>query len=175
MIQNDGGKGEILIDYPAKLGIWETLSKGTFDATWIFMNWEGIEAEKLDTQLRYFAMHDFDIPYSYSPLIAASESEINERESDFRSFIAATRKGFNYCQENPEEAVSLLQPFVPEKDQKINLNKALKLSITAFGKKADWGLMNEKNVEKFLNWIYDQKLESKQLKVSELITNQLLK
>ena len=45
MIINDGGKGTIDIKYPEKLGIWETLISKKHDSTWIFLNWEGIEAK----------------------------------------------------------------------------------------------------------------------------------
>lgn len=44
MIKNDGGRGLIKISYPKKLGIWNTLLSGEADATWIFINWEGVEA-----------------------------------------------------------------------------------------------------------------------------------
>jgi ABC-type nitrate/sulfonate/bicarbonate transport system substrate-binding protein len=39
MIKNDGGKGELNIIYPEKLGIWNTLLSGNAHATWIFDNW----------------------------------------------------------------------------------------------------------------------------------------
>ena len=45
LIKNDGGKGEMKITYPEKLGIWNTLLEGNADATWIFDNWEGVEAQ----------------------------------------------------------------------------------------------------------------------------------
>jgi hypothetical protein len=44
MIKNDGGEGNLEIIYPEKLGIWNTLLSGQADATWIFDNWEGVEA-----------------------------------------------------------------------------------------------------------------------------------
>jgi ABC-type nitrate/sulfonate/bicarbonate transport system substrate-binding protein len=43
MIRNDGGTGTIKIETPDKLGIWDTILDGTFDATWIFLNWEGVQ------------------------------------------------------------------------------------------------------------------------------------
>ena len=43
LIKNDGGLGDVNISYPNRLGVWDTVSNKTFDSTWIFMNWEGIE------------------------------------------------------------------------------------------------------------------------------------
>ncbi len=45
MVKNDGGKGDMKLVYPEKLGIWNTLLNGIADATWVFMNWEGLEAK----------------------------------------------------------------------------------------------------------------------------------
>ena len=47
MIRYAGGKGEYLEPTPPMLGIWNTLISGDFDATWVFMGWEGVEAERM--------------------------------------------------------------------------------------------------------------------------------
>ena len=172
MIRNDGGEGSIKVDYPNKLGIWDTLLNKTFDSTWVFLNWEGVEAEGLGAKLNYFKMADYGIPYSYSPLLVASEAKIAERKEAYRAFVEASRKGFNFCQENPSEAVDLFKPFVPEKDVKIDLRKALDISNPAFGK--EWGSMSEKTISGFLNWIYQNNLESIPLEVSDIITDEIL-
>ena len=38
MVKNDGGQGNLQLEYPDKLGIWNTLLQGKADATWIFDN-----------------------------------------------------------------------------------------------------------------------------------------
>ncbi|HKL16152.1 MAG TPA: ABC transporter substrate-binding protein, partial [Balneolaceae bacterium] len=63
MIQNDGGKGVLECHYPDKLGIWNTLVDATYDATWIFTAWEGVEAEKRGIELTTFRLGDYGIPY----------------------------------------------------------------------------------------------------------------
>ena len=45
MIQADGGKGDFAEATPPMLGIWNTLLAGNADATWVFRQWEGCEAE----------------------------------------------------------------------------------------------------------------------------------
>ena len=76
MVKNDGGKGELKIVYPDKLGIWETLLSGKYEATWIFANWEGVHAKNKGARLRTFKMSDFGIPYGYSPVILGSRNKI---------------------------------------------------------------------------------------------------
>ncbi|MEM9051358.1 MAG: ABC transporter substrate-binding protein [Bacteroidota bacterium] len=169
MIKNDGGEGKIAIDYPKKLGIWDTLLAGSFDSTWIFLNWEGVEAESIGAELNYFKMEDYGVPYSYSPLLVASESRINLDLELYRDFMAATTRGHEFARENLAESVELFKSFIPRKDEKINLAKALQISTSAFGK--NWGKMDEKRVNTFLSWIYKNDLETSELKVSDIVTN----
>ena len=67
LIRSDGGRGDIEVVYPEKLGIWETLISGRYDSSWIFTNWEGVEAESRGAALNLFRMRDYGIPYSYFP------------------------------------------------------------------------------------------------------------
>ena len=54
------------------------------------MNWEGIQA----SNLRLFKLKDYNIPYSYSPLIVASSKLINDKKDDILSFLKATKKAY---------------------------------------------------------------------------------
>ena len=92
LIKNDGGKGNVKIYYPERLGVWNTVANNKYDSTWIFLNWEGIEKP----DLKYFKLSDFNIPYSYSPLITTSSKLINEKKSSIKMFLKATKKGFIY-------------------------------------------------------------------------------
>ncbi|MEM7514129.1 MAG: ABC transporter substrate-binding protein, partial [Bacteroidota bacterium] len=165
MIKNDGGQGELMLAYPEKLGIWDTVMSGAFDATWIFVNWEGVEAAGSDIPLAYFKMKDYQVPYSYSPLIAADERKLIEAEEDYKNFLSATKAGYLYAMAHPEEAASILRPLLPEKDQKIDHMKALEASAPAFGTEESWGKMETQVVGDFLQWIYVNKLESIKLEV----------
>ncbi|MEM1137672.1 MAG: ABC transporter substrate-binding protein [Bacteroidota bacterium] len=174
MIRNDGGNGDIEITYPEKLGIWETIINGKSDATWIFLNWEGIQAESLDMDLQLFKMRDFHIPYAYSPVIAADEYKIQSEHETYKAFLLATKKGFLYAKENLADSAHILAKYIPDRDQNIDLVKSLTYSTQYLGNNTNWGLMEEKSVAEFLTWIYKHNLETKQLIVSDLITNELL-
>ena len=174
MIRNNGGTGEIITKCPEKLGIWETVVKNSFDATWIFLNWEGIEATNKKIPLHYFKMRDYNIPYAYSPVIAASQTLAKTNAIAYRKFLEATKKGYLFCKKYPNESVAILKRYIPESDKHINLRMALNVSIDAFGTEETWGRMNLTQVKVFLNWLYEQKLESKHLTVEELMTNVLI-
>ena len=175
MIINDGGQGEFKIGYPEKLGIWDTVLDGEFDATWIFLNWEGVAAEAIETPVRYFKMEDYDIPYSYSPVLVANGDLLNDHKNDYSKFLEATAKGFLHCKEYPQESIALFKKYVPSKDAHIDLDKALELSLPSFATGDDWGIIDPNIIGRFVDWIKYKKLETKTFKVSDLYTNSLLK
>ena len=162
LIRNDGGQGNIDVVYPDKLDIWETLGK--YDATWIFENWEGVEQENLCC----FKLRDYRIPYSYSPVLAGGQKHLEALQGT-SEFLSATRRGYLYAQEHPEESVKLFRPFVPQKN--IDLHKALALSIEAFGDNQNWGRIKERTVLAFLEWLQKMELEQHPLAPETLFTN----
>ena len=174
MIRHDGGEGNLDVAYPAKLGIWNTLVNGEFDATWIFVNWEGVEAKGQGIDLKLFRMKDYGIPYSYSPVIAAGKSRITTQIELYRKFLSATKQGYLYCQANPQEAAEIIQPHVPASDAKIDLIKALEASIPALGNAETWGRMESSQIEAFLSWLRIHQLESSSLQVSNFIELNLM-
>jgi len=174
MIINDGGQGTIEITYPRKLGIWETIIKDQYDSTWVFMNWEGVQAKSKGFELTAFKMDDFGVPYSYSPVIAASEKRALLRGATYKKFLKASKKGFLYTLENKKEAAELLTEFVSKSDSDIDLEAAIQASADAFGDQSTWGKMNQENVKKYLDWIYEKGLETKPVATEELVSNAFL-
>jgi ABC-type nitrate/sulfonate/bicarbonate transport system substrate-binding protein len=174
MIKNDGGKGIIECVYPDKLGVWETIEKDQVQSTWIFTNWEGVQAAQQNTELILFQLKDYGIPYSYSPVVSCSEHTVSNKKVALKSFLNATKKGFFYAKEHPEKAAKILKALVPEKDKNMDLQKSIVLTCSVLGDKEHWGQMNSDGIHNFLTWLQDQKLENHNLKATSLFTNTLL-
>jgi hypothetical protein len=51
-------------------------SQGEADATWVFMGWEGVEAQVKGVDLNIFKLEDFKVPYGHSPLLVAHPDTI---------------------------------------------------------------------------------------------------
>jgi ABC-type nitrate/sulfonate/bicarbonate transport system substrate-binding protein len=176
MIKNDGGKGDLNITYPEKLGIWNTLLSGKADATWIFDNWEGIEASGKNIDLNKFTLAKLDIPYGYSPIILTKKENIKKQKGLYSKFIKATQKGFLYVKNNLTESTEILSHYVTEYDLKnIDLEKAISFSIPHFGNESNCGIMKQERVSNFLKWIVDRDLEDKVILNQTLFTNELFK
>lgn len=175
MIINDGGKGDIEVIYPEKLGIWKTVLNNSFDATWIFMNWEGIQINDVKEQFNFFYLSDFKIPYSYSPVLVANEQLITAKNDAYTRFLKATKKGYLFAANNQKASADILAKFIPEKDQSINLLSALEVTAKSFGDENSWGTLDNKVIETFLNWIYNKGLETQKIMAKDIYTNSLLR
>lgn len=174
IIKNDGGQGDLKIIYPEKLGIWNTLLDGKADATWIFDNWEGIEANTKRIELNKFALAEFNIPYGYSPIVLTKKENITKNKKLYSSFIMTTKKGFLYTKNNLTESVKILKRYVTEYDlENIDLEKSILFSIPYFGDESNCGVMEQKRVSIFINWIVDRGLEHKVILNQSLFTNEL--
>jgi len=175
MVINDGGTGNIKLIYPEKLGIWSTILEGKGDATWIFDNWEGIDAESRGVLLHKFKMSDFGIPYGYSPVVLTKKQNLSAKKSDYLNFAEASKAGFLYAKEKPVEATEILKKYLSENDLKnIDLKKSLALTSAHFGDRSNCGSMKHERVISFLNWLVENKLEDENILRQTLYTNELI-
>ncbi len=155
LIKNDGGKGNIKIYYPERLGVWNTVANNKYDSTWVFLNWEGIEKPSL----KYFKLSDFNIPYSYSPLIVTSSKMIREKKDYIGMFLKATKKGFMYSVNNVQESSEILYKHLSVNEKKINLKNALNFSRKYFGTEESFGKIDERVFSEFFQWLILNKIE----------------
>jgi ABC-type nitrate/sulfonate/bicarbonate transport system substrate-binding protein len=176
MVKNDGGTGALQITYPAKLGIWNTLLEGTADATWIFDNWEGIEASTKQIALNKFSMGQFGIPYCYSPVIIARNSNLIANKEAYTLFIKATKKGYLYAANNSEITAKILKEQLTEDDIKnIDIEASIAMTAPHFGTDNSCGFMRSERITTFLNWLVAHNLENEKIIGQNLFTNELLK
>lgn len=175
MIKNDGGSGNINIVYPDKLGIWNTLLTKQADATWIFNNWEGVEADTKGITLNKFSLKDHNIPYCYSPVILAKKHKIDSNKAAYTNFIQATKKGYLYAKEHKAAAIGILEKqLTPYDKEHIHLAKALDATTPYIGDNTTCGLMQPERVNLFLEWLVTHELENARILVQTLFTNELL-
>ena len=176
LVIKGGGKGEIQLIYPEKLGIWNTLLNGEADSTWIFNNWEGVEAESKKIQLNKFRMKDFGIPYAYSPILLTKKENISCKRESYTNFVNATRRGFLFSKENPSIALSILKEYITEYDKaNIDLMKSFEMTEKYFGNEDNCGFMLSDRINTFIKWLVESGLENKSVLDQNLFTNELIR
>jgi ABC-type nitrate/sulfonate/bicarbonate transport system substrate-binding protein len=107
IIRNDGGEGKI---NTVTLGTsaYEALANGSVDFTLEVYTWEGIEAQLEKKALRRFRYADYGVPDEQTTLIASSDAYIAENPEAAKAFIQATKRGFDYSVDHPDESADLL-------------------------------------------------------------------
>ena len=156
MIQNDGGRGQFIAHQSARLNIWHALQTNEADATWIFLPWEGVEADIKGIELNQFLLDDYEIPYGYSPVLTAHRDWTDQNADALHRFMEATSAGFRFAVEDPDEAARLLietakhptltnRNFVEQSQQMI--------SGYYLDGEGQWGFMHRNVWASFANWL----------------------
>ncbi|WP_128225468.1 ABC transporter substrate-binding protein [Halobacteriaceae archaeon SHR40] len=187
LVRSDGGEGDIEITTPPKLGIWNTLLDGDADATWVFMPWEGVMAERDGIDLTPFYLDDYGVPYGYTPLMLASPDTIEEQADDLARFLDATGRGYEFAAANPEKAARILGETAagPESldDTDFLIESQHRLADNYLTAEDEWGRMAENRWVEFVEWLADEDIlttiegdhiPADQIDVADLYTNELL-
>ncbi len=186
LVRNDGGEGEIETVTPPKLGIWNTLLDGDADATWVFMPWEGLLAERDGVDLTPFYLDEYGILYGYTPVLLARSDSIGTDDDDLGGFLDATARGYQFAAENPEEAADILQSEAVGMDVddaaflRESQRRLAEAYLTADG---EWGVMAEDRWAAFVEWLSEQgiltdpdgaEIHPSEVPAGDLYTNSLL-
>lgn len=175
MIENDGGTGNIKISYPDKLGIWNTLLNHQADATWIFDNWEGVEAKNKNIALNKFTLEKYKIPYGYSPVLLTKTAHTRYKKELYKKFLHATKKGYLFAKDNLKDATAILESNVTKYDlENINLEETIMFSQAHFGDHNTCGKMNPEKVSLFVTWLVENNLENSEILNQIFFTNEFL-
>jgi ABC-type nitrate/sulfonate/bicarbonate transport system substrate-binding protein len=90
------------------------LKSGQFDFAWVYMGWEGVEAQRQGVDLNVFPLPDYCIPDYSSPVIITSQQFIQQQPDVIKRFVKATAEGYTYAIQHPEDAAKLLIDAAPK-------------------------------------------------------------
>ncbi|MGB3391472.1 MAG: ABC transporter substrate-binding protein [Pseudaminobacter sp.] len=107
IIRHDGGKGEY---ETVTLGTsaYEALANGAVDFTLEVYTWEGVKAELEGRPQRAFRYADFGVPDQHTNFIGSSEAYLKENPQAAAGFITATKQGYAFAVDHPDEAAEIL-------------------------------------------------------------------
>jgi ABC-type nitrate/sulfonate/bicarbonate transport system substrate-binding protein len=91
----------------------DALKSKQFDFAWIFMGWEGVQAQRAGIALNVFPITSYCIPDYYSPVIVSSQAYLAANQAVVKRFLAATAEGYAYAIAHPKDAASLLVAGAP--------------------------------------------------------------
>jgi ABC-type nitrate/sulfonate/bicarbonate transport system substrate-binding protein len=156
-----GGTGEYTEDTPPMLGIWNTLLEGSADATWIFLQWEGVEAKLKGVELNAFRVCDYGMPYAYAPCLCAHPDWLAENSETAKLFLAATAEGYKRAAADPAAAADALVRLAKTENNGFEIDPALALGSAEHLKGSfldeagAWGRMEDTVWDSYVEWLWD--------------------
>ena len=107
IIRHDGGQGKFKT---VTLGTsaYQALANGAVDFTLEVYTWEGVKAELEGEEQRAFRYADYGVPDEHTTLIGSSSAYLEKNPDDARAFMLATRRGYAFAVDHPDEATDLL-------------------------------------------------------------------
>jgi ABC-type nitrate/sulfonate/bicarbonate transport system substrate-binding protein len=170
MIRADGGKGDFTETTPPMLGIWNTLLAGEADATWVFRQWEGCEAELKGVDLNVFPVCDYGMPYAYAPCLCAKPEWLAENEKVARAFLAATARGYAFARDDPVASAAILVRLARLENDGLEIDPGLAQKSAAYLRDKfiaaeaagaagrGWGRMEEEVWRRYVAWLWNMGL-----------------
>lgn len=186
LIQQDGGKGDIDLVTPSRLEVFEAFLQQQFDTAWVFMPWEGVIAERRGKKLNAFHLHDYQIPYGYSPILMVREDVLNDEKEAFQVFLTAVSQGYQKAASNPEETAQKLVEHIDHSNfEDVDfIAQAMQVIAPSFlNDKQQWGTMKPERWNDYVQWLSDRKLlnrydgsqlSAEQINIASLYTNKML-
>jgi ABC-type nitrate/sulfonate/bicarbonate transport system substrate-binding protein len=175
MVAGDGGNGDgVKIErQQGKLSLFEATKSGEIDATWVFVPWEGVEAELDGTDANYVRMEDFKIPYGYSPVIARKVGAGGVDREVLKKFIKATREAYESVELDAKVGAQALKPHCqPERSEEF-LKKSQESINSFYSDGSQLGTMSEQKWETWISWLEEQKMvQTGAVKVDSIFTNE---
>jgi len=153
--------------FPALLG-------GKVDLAWIFLGWDGVQAQLKGVELSTVPLYGSCVPDYYTPVIIAGEKTIRERKDLIKRFLKATVRGYEYAIAHPEEAADILLKHSPESDPELVRASQAWLSPRYQDDAPRWGVQSPETWARFAEWLYEQGLLSKKIDPKKAFTNEFL-
>lgn len=141
----------------------EALRNKDTDSIWIYYGWAGIACELAELDFDYFSFKDIDEVFNYyTPVIVGNNSFLSSSPEIAKAFLRATRKGYSYAVENPEEAAQMLI----KGDTTGSLSGSEELVTASQKWMADyyisegtpWGYIDRERWNGFYSWLYENGL-----------------
>lgn len=155
LVKRDGGRGELLLEYPPKLDIWNRLLQGQAAATWIFLGWEGAQAKLAHVALRTFRLEEYGIPYGYTPVLVSVPAVLATKRAAITRFLQVSGAGYQQAVADPAAAAQQLAQtglpaFADVAFAQTSLDILQPHFLTAAG---EWGTMDLAKWTAFVHWL----------------------
>ena len=94
----------------------------------------------------------------YTPVVVANNDFLANSPEVAKAFLRATKKGYEFCVENPDEAAQILVDAAPETDAELAKASAEYLADQYTADASSWGIIDPQRWAAFYTWMNDNQL-----------------
>lgn len=145
------------------------------DLLWDFEGWTYRKHLMNGLDLSFMSLRDLDARLDYyTPVIITNEDMIENDPETIQAFMDATKKGYEYAIENPEESAEILHKFAPDYDLDFLIESQKFLSAQYALDAPSWGVMKEEVWTNYTDFMYEYKLIDKKIDAKDQYTNDFI-
>ena len=129
------------------------LKSNQFDCVWGYEGW-GLQNAKLqDLSCDYWSFRSIDSVFDYyTPVVVANNDFLANSPEVAKAFLRATKKGYEFCVTNPDEAAQILVDAAPETDAELAKASAEYLADQYTADASSWGIIDPQRWAAFYPW-----------------------
>jgi len=170
----DGGDIEKVEFIDVGFDAFPALIAKRVDLAWIFLAWDGVQAEIMGVELNSLPLYGSCVPDYYTPLIIAGETTIKDRPDLVRHFVAATVLGYEYAVAHPQESAEILLRASPEIEPELARRSQAWLSPRYQDDAPRWGEQKLEVWADFATFMLDNGLIDEAIDPTAAFTNEFL-
>ncbi len=149
---------------------------GDIDFVWGYEAWDNIGAQLRGYEINYIRLRDYvEALDFYTPVFIASESMIESSPELVRSFMNATKKGYEYSIDKPLDAANILLEYALELDEDLVINSQEFLAKEYQSDAPYWGYQDINVWDRYQSWLFDNGLVEEKIDMKKAFTNEFSK
>ncbi len=148
-------------------------------AIWVFDGWGGVNAQVNNVEVDRFFFKDLNPTFDYyTPILIANNDLIKNDPETVKAFLSATKKGYEYAIENPDEAAQILidgDDTGSLKGSEELVKASQKYMVDQYIADASkWGYIDPARWNAFYNWLGEEKIVEEKIPENTGFTNDYL-
>ena len=156
--------------------LMSSMTTGNVDATLgCLVNHEVPAMEEEGFELNYFFPTEYGVPNYYELVFVTGEEQLKNESDKIIRFLKASKKGFDYMKEHPDEALEILLKNQNEENFPLSENvekKSFDYLIPEMEKEDAAFLSQDVNVwQKNADWLFDEGLLNEKIDANEIVKN----
>ena len=176
VVEKDGGDFSKVTLIPSTVtDEVSALKANSVDAIWVYYGWTGIAAEIAGLDVDYFEFRDINPIFDYyTPVLITNDEMISNNPEIVKKFLEATKKGYEFAIESPEEAGEILLVADPALDSELVKRSQEWISKQYKAEEPRWGYINLERWNGFYNWLTENNLSAAPIPENTGFTNEFL-